>query len=345
MNQLTQGSLRSLVVLIGLGLGLGLGLMAPLAPQSRAETIRENFSADPAASGWIAVGETNLFRGKPENKWLEVSWDSSKAQSLFLLPLPRPLTSADGFSFGFNLNLWTNHAGPFFGPAESMPVTIGLFNLRDTTNRSLLTPGTISNMVVLHHTTIDLPANPHFFGFRSALGFADDKGIATPPPGHLTVVTPRLQPSAGVSGYLLYDSETRSIRHLASYAGQQGYSPITYLPQPATSFSCDAFGVIVWNQASWNREPANFEGTLSGVRIGRYSHPIGPLTMPTAYSVAFVGQPAWEYSLDASSDLSAWTPVQTIPGDEGELRLSDSREGLFSQQFYRVRAKIWWPTE
>ena len=47
----------------------------------------------------------------------------------------------------------------------------------------------------------------------------------------------------------------------------------------------------------------------------------------------------WRYVLEASGHLSAWTDVAAAPGDGGRLVLTDLREAVSGQQFYRVRAE------
>src|SRR5260221_6239186 len=61
-------------------------------------TISEDFATNPLLRDWSVFGDTNLFRWNATNQNLEVTWDSSRSNSYFHLPLGNILARADDFS-------------------------------------------------------------------------------------------------------------------------------------------------------------------------------------------------------------------------------------------------------
>ena len=84
---------------------LGALLSLAAAPLVGAAAILENFSSDPASHGWGIFGDASLFRWDAVNQNLNVTWDSSRSNSYFHLPLGTILTKSDDFSFSFDVRL------------------------------------------------------------------------------------------------------------------------------------------------------------------------------------------------------------------------------------------------
>src|SRR4051794_8858780 len=61
--------------------------VAMAAVTAHSAIISEDFSTSPFAHGWKANGDTNLFYWNAANQNLEVTWDSSRTNSFFHLPL------------------------------------------------------------------------------------------------------------------------------------------------------------------------------------------------------------------------------------------------------------------
>lgn len=99
----------------------------------RANTITENFSADPLQNGWQVFGNTNLFHWT--NQSLAVTWDSTSPNSYFYKPLQTVFTKADTFSVAFDLQL-KDVAVFNYG----QQIAIGLVNFSEATNASFSRP-------------------------------------------------------------------------------------------------------------------------------------------------------------------------------------------------------------
>src|SRR5260221_6666079 len=71
----------------------------------QAATISESFVSDPAIRGWQSFGVTNLFAWNTTNQNLAVTWDSSKSNSYFFIPVQTILAGSDDFSIALDLYL------------------------------------------------------------------------------------------------------------------------------------------------------------------------------------------------------------------------------------------------
>src|ERR1043166_2520159 len=71
----------------------------------------ENFTADPRTRGWTLFGDSSLFAWNAASANLNVTWDSSRTNSYFCLPLGTILDRQDDFSLALDLQLTDVAAG------------------------------------------------------------------------------------------------------------------------------------------------------------------------------------------------------------------------------------------
>src|SRR5207302_1845317 len=76
-----------------------------VAASAASAVITEDFASDPLGRGWISQGDGSLFRWNSTNQNLEVTWDSSRTNSFFYVPLRTILAKSDDFSFSFDIRL------------------------------------------------------------------------------------------------------------------------------------------------------------------------------------------------------------------------------------------------
>src|SRR2546421_6361115 len=105
-----------------------------LASAGRAAVISENFAVDPGQHGWRGFGDTSLFHWNAMNQNLEITWDSSRTNSFFYVPLGTVLAKSDDFSFSFDLRLSDIRLGNTGGKTNEFEIAIGLFSYRSATN-------------------------------------------------------------------------------------------------------------------------------------------------------------------------------------------------------------------
>src|SRR2546423_12403579 len=101
-----------------------------VAASANGATISEDFASDPLARGWASQGDGSLFRWNSTNQNLEVTWDSSRTNSFFYVPLRTILTKADDFSFSFDIRLKDIRTGVSITKTDTFEVAVGLLNSR-----------------------------------------------------------------------------------------------------------------------------------------------------------------------------------------------------------------------
>src|SRR5688572_14711844 len=69
-----------------------------------AATINEDFSTVPTTRGWEVHNDSSLFVWNSTNQNLEVTWDSSKTNSYFRLPIT-PISSEQDFGVQLDLHM------------------------------------------------------------------------------------------------------------------------------------------------------------------------------------------------------------------------------------------------
>lgn len=103
---------------------------------SRAAAVAETFATDPAARGWRAFGDASLFQWNATNQNVDVTWDSSRTNSLFYRPLGAVLTKSDDFSFSFDLRLHDIAIGVNTNKPYTFEIAIGLCQWKSITNKN-----------------------------------------------------------------------------------------------------------------------------------------------------------------------------------------------------------------
>src|SRR4051812_19553679 len=103
-------------------------LFMAVACVMHAAVISENFSNDPLARGWKMFGDTNLFCWNATNQNLEVTWDSSRTNSFFRLPLGTIVSSNDDFSIAFDLRMHDIAIGTSSNKPDTFQIALGFVN-------------------------------------------------------------------------------------------------------------------------------------------------------------------------------------------------------------------------
>jgi hypothetical protein len=210
---------------------------------ARAITIAEDFSTDPAFSGWSRFGDTNFFVWNSTNQDLEVIWDSSQPNSYFSHAFGPNLTSASDFMFGFDLRL--NDIGPGSDPGKpfTFQIAIGLINLEQATNTSFVRGSGYEapNLVEFDYfwdSGFGATVSPVMI---SGLNEFNDGGFTFP----LELVT-----GATFHIILLYTAEDRTLRTMITSNGV-AFGPVkdATLSASFSDFTVDHFGVSSFNDA------------------------------------------------------------------------------------------------
>ena len=299
-------------------------------------SLEETFDTDPAPRGWEFWGDRSLFGWDAANRRLEVTWDSSRPNSFFALPLPSPLTPSDDFGFAFDLVLESHAVGLFPGQPSTFQIAAGLVR-RDDVLSTNYSRGSFPGP----RNTVEWA----WFGESGAVS-ASVSPVAIPADGRLpwgyadSFVA--LEPGPRYHFELSYSASRHSARLGMQVDGMPGPALVDLeLPARFTGFTVDAFAISSYSGAGQNPLYAGSvlaHGWIDSVVITLPERPVGRIRARDG-GVALEALPGWRYRLEASGNLTDWTPVAEVLADKaGELELWDPRDGWFPSQCYRVIA-------
>jgi hypothetical protein len=315
---------------------LSLGMRGP----ATAATIVEDFTTDPRSRGWAVFGDPTLFAWNSTNHNLNVTWDSSRTNSYFYLPLGTILTRADNFSLALDLQLTDIAAG--VTKPSTFELAFGFLNFADATKTNFFRGSSFNspNLVEFDYfpeaDTIQATVWPSLWSTNSSLNYnsPDDYTLTDLPVGPIMRVTM---------------SYTASNQTLATVITTNGVSIGTInnviLSPSFTDFRVTAFALESYSDAG--QDPAYggsllAHGTVDNIAL---SVPPPPLQAIAGqfnnkhWQVIFTSQTNWLYTLESTADFQSWTSVSsTAAGNGSALTLQDSRV-LQGRSLYRVRAE------
>jgi hypothetical protein len=290
--------------------------------------VRETFANDPALDGWQAYGDTNLFHWNPTNHVLDVTWDSTQANSYFYHPLGKTYTKADGFYLRFDLQL--NDAVAFNGGSQ---LSIGLLHYVDATNsgfsRANFTSTNLCEFDYFPQFTYGTTVYPDSVeasvidatGF--GLFFASDNVTLT------SNVTYRVelihQPGAG-SVTCTVSTNGQVISSLPNTYGSVGDFQLDLLS--VSSYSDDGFGDSILAHGSVGN--LAFASPL----------PVDVVQTTPARQWRVASDTNWLYSLEQTMDFQNWTTAAPVTFGNGTNLLLQATNPPAGRAFYRVRADL-----
>jgi hypothetical protein len=306
---------------------------------ARATTLVEIFSNDPLAQGWLATGHTSLFRWNDTNQNLEVTWDSSKANSYFCRPFGAILTKASDFMLGFDLRL--NDIAGGVNPGKPFPfqISIGLLHLAQATNAGFIRGSGFQapNLVEFDYfpaAVFDPTVSPVLISSNnefSAGGFTFPLELTTNTVFQVTMI---------------YTAEDRTLRTQMTGKGMPfGLVKDATLGTSFSDFTVDHFGVSSYSDVG---QFPGFEGSVlaHGVVDNFMLAAPPPVTRVTAINEAgavrlqFLSTTNWVYTLERTTSFQSWdTASSAVAGTGGMLTLQDTNPPM-ANAFYRVKARF-----
>jgi hypothetical protein len=318
------------------------------AGAARAWNFTETFATDPLQNGWQIFGDTSLFHWNATNQNLEVTWDSSRPNSYFYLPLSEVITKNDDFSFSFDLTLWQAGTGDSTGP---LSLALGFLNTTNAMDPSFERGAGISPDIA------EFDYYPHGFyppSFDSPAtatpGFVDDASGAFAP-DDLTPYELELPTNVVIHASLAYTGSNQTAVLVLTTNG----TPLAQFPPlvistngnggfaPANDFHVNMFSITSYSEAG--TFPPYVASIYAKGAIGNLAVNVPPPAQNL--TVAFIGgnwqaqfsaRTNWLYTLERTTDFKSWTGVSpTAPGVNGIMVLPDTN-GPAGRAFYRVRA-------
>lgn len=290
-----------------------------------ATTITENFSSDPLTHGWKTFGNTNLFHWNSTQQNLEVTWDSTNANSYFYLPLGTVLTVDDNFSVGFDLQLTDVPV------ANGFEIALGFLNFNSATRTNFFRGSGYESP-----NLAEFDYFPDFFSpslttvdTNSTFNFLFD----AVPLENGTTYRIEFSHTAGmpfVTGQIL----TNGVVY--------GTFPTPYTTTNFTDFRLDAFSVSSFSDVNGYGSSILAHGIVDNFSAALPPPPVQNLSGKFSggqWQAKFLSRSNWIYALERSADLQNWSSVTNgISGNGTNLFLSDANTPV-DKGFYRIRAE------
>lgn len=321
---------------LSLTFGVVLGILS-LCWTSLANTLAEDFSTDPLQNGWGVFGDTNLFQWDSTNENLAVTWDSSRSNSYFYIPLGTTLTTNDTFALDFDIELndikWTN----------VFELAVGLLNIANATDPAF---------------SRALGNSPNIFEFD----YFPDSGDANNDPNVAATMTDATSNIMDFPDfYFIYDNlpmETNVVYHVTlTYVAGEGTLSGTVLtngqvyttmplsfPGTLGDFALDTLSISSYSGAG--QDPDYFGSILAHGTVGNLVVTLPPTVRNFTgtftngfWQVQFDTYTGWNYTLQRSTNLISWSDASgTAPGSGNTMTVCDTN-ALAGQAFYRVCAQ------
>jgi hypothetical protein len=328
------------------------GLFVLFAARSGATTIAEDFFADPLQTGWQIFGDTNLFHWDSTNHNLAVTWDSTRPNSYFYLPLGATLTRNDDFSIEFDLRLSDIVSGVEPGKTGPLQLGFGFLNFTNATSVDFMRGG-----------WGDAPAVAEFdyytHGFYDYFGTIYDSPATTTPsfvsgvdsydycPADLSVYDNELPTNQWVHIAFTYTAcDQTAIVAVTTNGIPAGQLPPLVLNSNNGFFDSDDFSVDTISVSSYSSAGDYYDSVLAHGSVGNIVVTLPPPVQNLAgafsngaWQVQFTDHAGWLYTLESTTNFISWTPVSApMAGNGTNLFLQDTNPPG-EKAFYRVSAQ------
>ena len=312
-----------------------------LLVSTHAATFTENFASDPLTRGWRASGDTNLFHWNSANQNLGVTWDSSRPNSFFCLPVGTILNRNDDFSVAFDLELADVAAGVDPNKPSTFELAIGFLNLVDATKASFFRGNSAysPNLVEFDFfpdTGFGATIWPSLWSTNSSLNYngSTDYTILDLSIGVLMRVT------------ISYTAGNRTLATSITTNGTSiGSIHNVMLSSSFTDFRVGAFAVESYSDAGQDPQYGGSllaHGTVDNIAITVPPPPVQQLAgkfISNQWQITFVSRTNWLYTLERSPDFQSWLEASASANGNGtNMNLLDATP-MPGAAFYRVRAE------
>ena len=320
-----------------------LALILALPGGAAAAGIMEDFATDPGQRGWRVFGDSSLFQWNQTNQNLEVTWDSSRSNSFFYLPLGTVLTKSDDFSFSFDLRLFDIRVGSTAGKSNEFEIAVGLLNYNSATNSKAFRGAGVSATYGVRNVVE--------FDYFPDAGFGDTFATTVISSNNVFAYQHNFPLTLSLGDtFRITMAYTASNQVLRTFATQNGlpFSPLGDVFLGATpDFRVDTFSVISYSDAIQAGSPVYYgsvlaHGAVDNVQTVTPAPPLSKLQLwesGSGWAAEFMSLTNWTYVLEGSADLRSWAPASgPAYGNGGTLQLTDTNAPA-RKMFYRVQAE------
>jgi len=314
-------------------------LWGAAALPSRAAAISENFATDPALREWREFGDASLFHWNATNQYLEVTWDSSRTNSLFYRPLQTVLTKADDFSLGFDVRLRDIAIGVSTDKPYTFEIAIGFCRFNSITNKNFFRGAGTSlafgprNLVEFDYfpdSGFGATVAPTVVANTNEIRFSDNHPLEMTT-GDLFRVD------------MIYRASNQVLRAVMTRNGAAFGSLRELSLVGFPDFRVDTFAVISYSDAM--QSPPQFAGSLLShgtIDNVTWSVPDPPLTVfrgdftHNVFRAEFDTISNWVYRLETTSNFVDWSLVEAKQAPANGLMILQDTEISPTRAFYRV---------
>jgi hypothetical protein len=320
---------------------IALVLWLAAALPSGAAAIAEPFNSPPMQHGWRTFGDASLFQWNATNQNLEVTWDSSRTNSLFYRPLGTVLTKGDDFSFGFDLRLRDIAIGVDPTKPYTFEIAIGLCRFASITNTNFFRGAGVNptygprNLIEFDYfpdSGFGATVAPTVVSTNNRIRFSDNHPLEL-----VTNALFRVEMTYTATNQLL---RTRMTQDRAEFGPIEDLSLAGF-----PDFRVDTFAVISYSDAFQN--PPQYAGSILAHGVVdniTWTVPDAPhiallgARVGNLFRADFIATSNWLYSLEATRDFHQWQFIASqMANTNGPMSLQDTNLTT-GHGFYRVIA-------
>ncbi len=322
-----------------------------VAPRALSVNISETFTTDPVENGWHIFGVTNSFSWDSSAQNLEVTWDSRNSNSFFYVPLGQLVTRHDDFTFAFDLKLRDIASGIEPGKTGPLQLGFGFLNLTNVTTTNFMrgSYGSAPNVAEFNYYTSGyydfggtiFPASaataPSFISANNSFAYA---------PINVAVYNSEIptNQTAHISFSFVASNQTVTVTVTTNGVSLATLPPLQLKSangfEESDDFRADIFSVSSYSSAGDDYDSVLAHGTIDNITV---SIPSPAQRLSGAFSggfwqVQFENHLNWNYSLQRSTNLVAWTDVSSSANGNGTNLFLIETNSISGPAFYRIRA-------
>ena len=307
-----------------------------------AATFTENFSANPANTGWQIHGDTNLFSWDSTNQNLRVTWDSSKTNSYFHRPLGNVLTPDDDFSLSFDLTFEDYASGVNPAKPGTFEAAIGFLNLEQATKTNFFRGAGTSSLGPLNIVEFDFfPAFDTFLPTIAQTIVGTNHSSPNWLYNHDKLL--EMTPGETFNVAMNYSSVTRTLTTTVTNNGTEYGAPQTQAIPTNFDFRVTTLSISSYSDAIQPPPAGSIlaHGMVDNFTVTVPEPPVQNLVGSFAdanWQVQFISRTNWLYTLERTTNFTTWNAAAAATfGNGATLTLADTNSPT-AKSFYRVRA-------
>jgi len=301
--------------------------------------VQEDFASDPFARDWQIAGEGSLFHWEAETGHLAVTWDSAMPNSYCYLPLGTFLTSDDDFRLEFTLTLDDIAVGTTTGKPWTFQIALGFINVAQATSIPFVRGTGVDSPNLVEW---DYFPDSGFGATVAAAMVSETNAWAT----SFNVLQPEddLHPGGAYGFVLNYRAATHELGVEMVVGEQKLPLQSARIREPFGDYAVDALAISSYSDAG--QDPGWSGSVLAHGRIDRIVLDLPPPPVRRfgggfvdgAWRAEFTGWLGWEYTLEVSPNLRAWSAVDGPSHGTGRRQALVDPQPAPDRAFYRIRA-------